>query len=1105
MKYKYRFLFLFFLVCLCGYLFFTFYEGAKNAAIQELNARQTLHAQHAANDIEGFFARWIDRLTYLSKDEAIISLNDLGKKEMSFFSVAHKDEIKGVTRVDARGRIIYTVPYVKKSIGTDISYQKHIQEIMRTHEPVVSDVFFAVQGFDTIAIHVPVFRGKKYDGTICVLMDFQALAKRRLEDIKIGTTGYAWITSQGGIELYCPVPGHVGRSVFENCKDFPTIITMAREMLKGNKGVTTYDFDMIMGQSVQTVKKHAVYMPIKMGNTFWSIVVASSEEETLASLKDFRNKLLALIVVLILSGTVFSYYGMKAWGIVQEEQKRKITEEELRESERRHTDIINFLPDAILAIDLEGRVIVWNKAIEEMTGFPAETMLGKGDYEYAIPFYGTRRPILINFVSTWDQGIEKQYVFIKKEGDILYTETSVPYVRGQNRILWGKAGPLYDTRGNVIGAIESIRDITERKEAEEAIKKSELQLREVTSAIPGVVYQFYARPDGTAGISYMSDQAERIIGLKPDAEGSFESFTDLVLPEYRNGFLLSIRDAVNRVSEWQYEGKLHKPSGEVIWFSGNSIPVHHEHEILFNGVLLDITERKQAEEALFNEKEKLLIIFENAPFGMVLIDKNGRFLYINPKYRDIFGYDLRDIPDGKTWFKKVYPDAAYRRGVVSAWLDDLSGAGYGEQRPRIFNVTCKDGSIKIISFIPVLLGNGDNIMVCEDITERKRLETQLMNAQKMEAIGTLSGGIAHDFNNILMGIQGHASLLMLDIDTDHPHYEQLKRIEEQVKSAADLTRQLLGFARGGKYVVEPVNMNDLIKKTSTMFGRTKKELVIHHKYEKDIWIVEVDQGQIEQVLLNLYLNAWQAMPAGGNLSLETKNILVGEDYAKPYSITPGRHVRISVSDTGAGMDEKTKGRIFEPFFTTKELGRGTGLGLAMVYGIIKNHNGFIDVISELGSGTTFTFYLPASEKDIIREKPTTKEIMKGKETILIVDDEPDVLDVSKTILETLGYSVYAVKNGEEAITLYKQKKDEIDIVILDMIMPGLSGGETFDFIKALNPAVRVILSSGYSLNRQAQDIMDKGCQGFIQKPFDIIHFSRKIREVLDQPLPSPVS
>ena len=1095
MKYKYHFLFLFFLVCLCGYLFSAFYEGAKSAAIQELNARQALHAQQAVKEIERFFIHWTDRLTNLSKDEAIISLNDLGKREMAFFLVAHKDDIKGVTRVDARGRIIYTVPYVKKSIGADISYQKHVREIMRTHKPVVSDVFSAVQGFDSVALHVPVFRGNRYDGSIAILIDFQALAKRYLEDIRIGTTGYAWVISMEGIELYCPVPGHTGKPVFENCKDFPTIITMAKEMLKGNQGVTTYYFDMIMGQSVHTVKKHAVYMPIRTMNTFWSIVVASSEDEVLASLKDFRNRLLMLIAVLILSGTIFSYYGMKAWGIVQEEKKRRMAEGELRESERRLTDIINFLPDATLVIDREGRVIAWNKAIEDMTGFPAETMLGKGDYEYAIPFYGTRRPILINFVSMWDQDIEKQYSFIKKEGDTLFTETNVPFVRGQNRILWGKASPLYDTHGNVVGAIESIRDVTERKEAEEVIQESEGKLNAILQSIP----DHMSAVDRELNIVWANSTATGIFGSDIIGRKCYEAYHKRKEPCEPYPCLA--------LKAFKYGG-IHEHDTEVVDKEGKAIYFHCTANVALRDkdgkpvtvleISRDITERKQAEKALFTEKEKLQILSENAPFGMTLIDKNGQFLYVNPKYRDIFGYDLSDIPDGKTWFKKTYPDAAYRREAISAWLDDLKSAGYGEQRPRVFNVTCKNGSIKTISFTPVLLHNGDNIMVCEDITERKRLETQLINAQKMEAIGTLSGGIAHDFNNILMGIQGYASLMMLDISTEHPHYEKLKRIEEQVKSAADLTRQLLGFARGGKYVVKPVNMNELIEKTSTMFGRTKKEVVIHRKYEKDIWVVEADQGQIEQVFLNLYLNAWQAMPAGGDLSLETKNIMVGKDYAKPYSMMPGRYVRITVSDTGVGMDEKTKERIFEPFFTTKELGRGTGLGLAMVYGIIKNHNSFIDAISEPGKGTVFALYFPASEKNVVKEKPATPKMMKGTETILLVDDEPNVLAVSKAILESLGYSIYAVKNGEEAVVLYKEKKDGIDLIVLDMIMPGLSGGETFDRIRELNPSAKIILSSGYSLNDQAQQIMNKGCHGFIQKPFDIIQLSRKVREVLEK-------
>ena len=316
-----------------------------------------------------------------------------------------------------------------------------------------------------------------------------------------------------------------------------------------------------------------------------------------------------------------------------------------------------------------------------------------------------------------------------------------------------------------------------------------------------------------------------------------------------------------------------------------------------------------------------------------------------------------------------------------------------------------------------------------DITERKRaeeekrsLEERLQHADKMEAIGTLAGGIAHDFNNLLMGIQGYASLTLMDLDPSHPNYERLKRIEEQVQSGADLTRQLLGFARGGRYEVKPADMNDIIEKTSSMFGRTKKEISIHRKYGKDLWTVEVDRGQMEQVFMNLYVNAWQAMPGGGEIYLETENVLLDDEQAFPYAVKPGKYVKITVTDTGTGMDEKTRERIFDPFFTTKEMGRGTGLGLATVYGIIKGHKGMINVYSEPGHGTTFTIYLPASEKEVVKEKTATGTIARGTETILLVDDEKMVLEVSKEMLESMGYRVYAAGSGQEAIAVYMEKK-----------------------------------------------------------------------------------
>jgi PAS domain S-box-containing protein len=390
--------------------------------------------------------------------------------------------------------------------------------------------------------------------------------------------------------------------------------------------------------------------------------------------------------------------------------------------------------------------------------------------------------------------------------------------------------------------------------------------------------------------------------------------------------------------------------------------------------------------------------------------------------------------------------------------------------------------------------------VARDITDRKRLETQLLQAQKMKAIGTLAGGIAHDFNNLLMGIEGHTSLMHLDMDGSHPHYEHVRGIEDMVKRGAYLTKQLLGFARGGKYEVKPTDPKDLVEKSAEMFGRTKKEIRIHIKCEEGVWTISVDRAQIEQVLLNLYVNAWQAMPGGGDIYIRAGNLILDENAARTFGTKPGNYVKVSVTDTGVGIDDETQQRIFEPFFTTREVGRGTGLGLASAYGIIKNHGGIINVYSVKGQGTTFNIYLPSAGGFVGEQhlEERQKEIQKGHETVLLVDDEAVIIGVGKDMLTALGYNVLLARSGQEAIETYKKNKHEIALVILDMIMPDMNGGAAYDILKRINPGIMVLLSSGYSIDGQASEILERGCDGFIQKPFSINQLSEAIRKILDR-------
>jgi len=388
------------------------------------------------------------------------------------------------------------------------------------------------------------------------------------------------------------------------------------------------------------------------------------------------------------------------------------------------------------------------------------------------------------------------------------------------------------------------------------------------------------------------------------------------------------------------------------------------------------------------------------------------------------------------------------------------------------------------------------LVVLRDISARKRLEGQLQHADRMEAIGTLAGGIAHDFNNLLMGIQGNTSLCLLDTDMSSPVFEKLKSIEAHISSGVDLTKQLLGFARGGKYEIRPTDLNEIIKKENEMFGRAKKEITIQAEYEEILWTMDVDRGQIRQVLLNLYVNAWQAMSGGGRISVRTSNTFLDAGFTRSFEACSGKYIALTVSDTGIGMDAETRQKIFNPFFTTKEMSRGTGLGLASVYGIIKNHDGIIDVESRPGEGTTFTVYLPATEKRLERERQTAGQPVKGSGTVLLVDDEELILEVGAEMLRAVGYEVITAAEGRQAIEIYKEKQTEIDVVLLDMIMPTMGGGELFDHLKRINNTVRVILSSGYSLDGQASEIISRGCNGFIQKPFDIKQLSEKLHQVL---------
>jgi two-component system cell cycle sensor histidine kinase/response regulator CckA len=518
-------------------------------------------------------------------------------------------------------------------------------------------------------------------------------------------------------------------------------------------------------------------------------------------------------------------------------------------------------------------------------------------------------------------------------------------------------------------------------------------------------------------------------------------------------------------------------------------------------------DRKRAEEALRKSEERyrrITAAVTDYIFTVRIEDGHPVETIHGPASVAVTGYTPEEYAsDPYIWFRMVHEED--RSAVQEQATQVLLGQ---DTQPLEHRIRRKDSAIRWVrsTLVPHYDIQGKLVSydgLISDITERRRaeeekekLEAQLQQAQKMEAIGTLAGGIAHDFNNLLMSIQGNISLMLLAMDPTHPHYERLKRTEEQVQSGARLAKQLLGYARKGRYEVKPTSLNQLVEETAETFGITRKGITIHKELTEGLFDIEVDRGQMEQVLLNLFINAADAMPKGGKLILKTRHTTHEGIKGMIYDARPGNYVLLTVTDTGIGMDKETQERIFDPFFSTKERGRGTGLGLASVYGIIKAHGGYINVESEKGHGTTFSIYLPASEKKAERTVKTVEQCVKGTGTVLMVDDEDALREVGQELLTVMGYRVLVARDGKEAIEVYRKNWHTIDLVLLDMIMPNMGGGEAYDCMREINPDIKVLLSSGYSVDGEAGEILKRGCRGFIQKPFKVSELSRKIEEIL---------
>ncbi|MCU0723207.1 MAG: PAS domain S-box protein, partial [Planctomycetes bacterium] len=637
--------------------------------------------------------------------------------------------------------------------------------------------------------------------------------------------------------------------------------------------------------------------------------------------------------------------------------------------------------------------------------------------------------------------------------------------------------------------------------------------REMLQSLEDVV--FIHDPEGK--LLYLSPAAEPWTGYAP-ADAPSLNFASLLPPEF-------LAEAVRRTERQTRHEPVEQPwdvqvltkGGQRRWAQIRTRPAYDREGRLVRvyGVARDIQARKEMEEALRRHTEELEALVEERARGLkeseerfretaellpaivFEVDAGGHLLFTNRAAYEILRAEHGGLL-GRNVFEFVAP--ADRDRALDNARRVLAGDLVGLQE---YLCVRTDGS----SF-PGMLRSAPIVRAGRtaglrgfviDVSEKKQLEERFFRAQKLEAVGTLAGGVAHDFNNLLMGIQGRIDLLRMEGPLAPGQEEHLREMAEHVRSAASLTRQLLGFAGRGKVSVEALDLNEVLGKTAQWFGRARKEIVLRLDLQEALWPVEADRGQIEQVLMNLLLNAWQAMPGGGEVFLATGNTALGPEHTGAFDAEPGRYVRVSVADSGEGMDEATRSHLFEPFFSTKGVGKGTGLGLASSWGIVRNHKGFIAARSEKGKGATFEVFLPAAERAARRAHTPPAQAVRGSGTVLLVDDEETILGVVKPLLERMGYRVLAARSGAEALEVQGGRRDGIDLVLLDLVMPGLNGRETAKRLRAVDPSVRILVATGYGADEAALNLADVPVSGVIVKPYDAGRLSEAIRKALEKP------
>lgn len=771
---------------------------------------------------------------------------------------------------------------------------------------------------------------------------------------------------------------------------------------------------------------------------------------------------------LLLFSVIFLLVG---WTKYHRNSLEKLRQQKLIKSRERYKLLVDTLDEGIWEIDEEGYTTFVNPKMAEMLEYSVEEMKGKHLFNFMDE---DQVELAEKKLKDRSQGVGEQHRFIfrKKNGEPVYTFLST--------------SPIFDEEGNYKGALAGVTDITELKNAENALRESEKKYRNLVENVNDVLYT----TDINGVITYISPSIENISGFSP-SEIIGESFFDFIyekdLPDLRKKFI-----EVKRGDLESHEYRILTKSGEIRWIRTSSKPVSGEKGLVgLRGVLTDITERKEAEEKV-RENEERFRTFINSTSNMTFL-KNEKLchLVVNRAYLDFLGRKEEEVV-GKTDFEILPVELAEQ--CRKSDMDALQG-----NRTIVVEEKIGDRIFETRKF-PVKLSSGFRGVggIVTDITERKRAQRELQKMEKLESLGVLAGGIAHDFNNILTAIMGNISIAKVKAEEEIK--DILVDVEKASKKAKKLTEQLLTFSRGGEPVKEVGSIQGIIKE-SAEFVLHGSNVECRFNFSSELWNVNIDKGQMSQVINNLIINADQSMPEGGDIRISGENVIIEEN--NPMHLEKGKYIKVKISDEGVGIPERHIEKIFDPYFSTKS--RGSGLGLATVYSIIKKHDGYVGVYSNLGVGTTFYFYLPAHfEEAELKEKIKKMNGVKSeieieeRRRILLMDDNEIVRNTVSRMIESRGHDVVTTKDGEEALEEYRkagESGDSFDVVILDLTVKGGMGGkEAMVKLKEIDPGVKAIVSSGYSHDPVMSNYEEHGFQAFIEKPFTC----RKLLNVISE-------